>query len=226
MELYHVINRGIEKRNIFLQERDYFRFIHDLFEFNDKEWVNTTFYQFKRSYDLEGRKLEKRRKRKLLVDILAFCLMPNHYHLLLTPRIQNGISKFMQKLNAGYVKYFNLKYERKGTLFEGRYKAVHVKNEAHFIHLPYYIHFNPLDLRHPEWRQRKLYNLKKAIEYLGTYRWSSHMDYLGKRNFPSVTNRSFLLNYFGGEKKYKSTLYNWLKELSFEGLKEVALEDL
>ena len=87
--------------------------------------------------------------------------MSNHYHLLLTPAVENGIALFMKKINGGYVKYFNEKYERKGTLFEGKYKRIIIKNEAHFIHLPYYIHLNPLDLAAPEWRERKIKNYKK-----------------------------------------------------------------
>lgn len=193
-EIFHTLNRGVDKRNIFLDEQDYLRFIHDLFEFNEQDWINTSFYSFHKSKDLRSRKKE-RKPRKLLVDILCFCLMPNHYHLLLTPKIENGISKFMRKLNMGYAKYFNEKNNRKGTLFESRYKSVLVKEEPHFIHLPYYIHLNPLDLVAPEWRERKINNIRKAMEFLNSYRWSSHLDYLGKQNFPSVTNRNFLLNF-------------------------------
>jgi putative transposase len=137
--------------------------------------------------------------------------MPNHYHLLLVPKIKNGISKFMKKVDMGYAKYFNQKYDRKGTLFERRYKSIQVTEESHFIHLPYYLHCNPLDLIQPEWREGKLSNYKKAIQFLESYRWSSHLDYLGKRNFSSVTKRDFLLNFFEGETGYREALYEWLK---------------
>lgn len=217
-EIYHVLNRGVDKRTIFLDKQDYFRFIHDLFEFNDENWVNTSSYSFAQSEkinDIASRKLS-RKPRKLLVDILAFVLMPNHYHLLLAPKIENGISKFMKKVDMGYAKYFNQKYERKGTLFERRYKAIQVTEESHFIHLPYYLHCNPLDLIQPEWREEKLLNYKKAIQFLESYRWSSHLDYLGKKNFPSVTNRDFLLNFFEGEDGYRQALYEWLKDKNKE----------
>ena len=153
--LYHTLNRGVDKRKIFLDKQDYFRFVHDLFEFNDENLVNTTFYRFRQSNDIARRKIE-RKPRKMLVNVLAFCLMPNHYHLLLTPKVEKGVSKFMKKLNMGYAKYFNAKYERSGALFQGRYKSVLIKDEAHFIHLPYYIHLNPLDLIAPKWREREL----------------------------------------------------------------------
>lgn len=224
-----MLNRGVDKRKIFLDEQDHFRFIHDLFEFNDVNSVNTTFYAFKRKYNDVGRrkrrKIEKERKpRKMLVDILAFCLMPNHYHLFLMPRVQNGIALFIKKLNGGYAKYFNARYERSGALFQGKYKRIIVKNEAHFIHLPYYIHLNPLDLVAPEWRERKINNLAKAMKFLNSYRWSSYLDYTGEKNFPSVTQRDFLLEFFGGHEQYKRGITEWLKELSLEDVRDFMLE--
>lgn len=231
MELMHVLNRGVDKRKIFLDTQNYFRFIHDLFEFNDEDSVNTTFHVFKRKYndnDVRHRNIGnvegERKQRKMLVDILAFCLMPNHYHLLLTPRVQNGIALFIKKLNGGYAKYFNAKYERSGALFQGKYKRVIIKDEAHFIHLPYYIHLNALDLIAPEWRERKLNNFAKAMKFLNSYRWSSHLDYLGKKNFPSITQREFLLDFFGGHEGYGSSIKRWLKQLDLSDIKSATLE--
>ncbi|MBU4339235.1 transposase [Patescibacteria group bacterium] len=223
MEIYHTLNRGVDKRKIFLDNQDYFRFVHDLFEFNDQDRVNTTFYAFNKSNDIASRNI-KRKPRKLLVDVLAFCLMPNHYHLLLISLVENGISRFMKKLNMGYAKYFNKKNKRTGALFEGRYKSILIKNESHFTHIPFYIHCNPLDLIAPEWRERRLEDYGKAEDFLRSYRWSSNMDYCGEKNFPSVTNRNFLLEYFGGENGYKTSLQNWLKELSMENFKDIVLE--
>jgi putative transposase len=170
-----------------------------------------------------GRKSE-RNPRKLLVDIYAFCLMPNHYHLLLSPRTEGAITKFMKKINIGYAKYFNQKYERKGTLFEGRYKSVNIKDESHFVHIPYYIHLNPLDLAAPEWRERKLKNYKEATRFLEKYRWSSHLDYLGKKNFPSVTNRELLMKFFGGPKEYEKSIKQWLKDIELDDIRDIVLE--
>lgn len=223
MQLFHTLNRGVDKRVIFIDQQDYFRFIHDLFEFNDEERVNTTFYRFSRSNDIASRKIV-RKPRKLLVDIHSFCIMPNHYHLLLSPKSEGTIPKFMKKLNMGYAKYFNEKYKRTGTLFEGRYKSVPVNSESHFCHLPFYIHCNPLDLSAPEWRKNKLHSFKRAKEFLENYRWSSHLDYLGKPNFPSITKRNFLLEFFGGEKEYQKSVYSWLKDLEIENLADYTLE--
>ena len=225
-EIYHVLNRGVDKRKIFLDKQDYLKFIHNLFELNNQEIVYYTFYKFERfnkNKDIQCPCIE-RKPRKLLVDIYTFCLMPNHYHLLISPRIENGIARFMHKINMGYSKYFNQKYKREGTLFEGRYKSILVNKEPHFYHLPYYIHLNPLDIEFPEWREGKLRNYQKAMEFLNNYRWSSHSDYLGTKNFPSITNRDFLLDVFGGENKYKQSIKKWLKELEMERIRELTLE--
>jgi len=229
-EIYHILNRGVDKRKIFLDKQDYFRFIHDLFELNNQNIVNTTFYSFQRSKnnEVQLRKFKQspkiKKPRKLLVNIHAFCLMPNHYHLLLSPRTKNGVSKFMHKLGTAYVKYFNQKYKRKGTLFEGRYKSILVTDESHFYHLPYYVHLNPLDLKFPEWRKGEVKSYKAALKFLEDYRWSSHLDYIGKKNFPSVTNREFLLEVFDGEKEYKKSTKEWLKNLELKDIKDWILE--
>jgi len=230
-EIYHILNRGVDKRKIFLDEEDRFRFVHDLFEFNDQKNVRTVLYNFKKFENerrnnqyLDLRSPNIKQPRELLVDIYAFCIMPNHYHLLLSPKIEDGVVKFMRKLDIGYAKYFNQKYKRKGTLFESRYKSILIKHEPHFYHLPYYIHLNPLDLKFPEWRERKLKNYREAVKFLEGYRWSSHLDYLGKKNFPSVTNRQFLLEVFEGEKEYEKSIKQWLKDLELEGIKNLILE--
>ncbi len=223
MEFIHVLNRGVDKRKIFLDTQDYFRFVHDLFEFNDQQRVNTTFYAFKKSNDIASRNIENRH-RKLLVFVHAFCLMPNHFHLLLSPLVEDGITRFMKKLDMGYAKYFNEKYERKGALFEGRYKSVLVTKESHFIHLPFYIHLNPLDLITPEWRNGEIINPKKSRKFLESYRWSSFLDYIGIKNFPSVTQRDFLSKYFCGTRNYKKRIYEWLGESSCMDVKGMVLE--
>lgn len=227
-EIYHVLNRGVDKRKIFLNDQDYLRFIHDLFEFNDIEAVRNTSYRFQGQNPsmavgqpyIAG----KRKSRKLLVDILAFVLMPNHYHLLLKSRVENGIPLFMKKLGGGYVQYFNQKYKRSGTLFEGGYKSIRITNETHFIYLPYYIHLNPFDLYIPEWRDKKITDARKAIKILEGYRWSSFPDYIGKKNFPSVTSREFLSKFFGGPQQYRKDTTKWLKDIDFSGIQGVALE--
>lgn len=208
-----------------MNDKDYFRFIHDLFEFNDQEKVRDNYYYFNnRDIRYHDMRHTERRERKLLVDIHAFCLMPNHYHLLLSQRVQGGISLFMRKLNGGYSRYFNKRHERTGTLFERRYKSVSIGSQAHFIHLPYYIHLNPLDLFAPEWREGELKDYRGSVKFLDSYRWSSHLDYLGEKNFPSLTSRDFLLEIFGDEKGYKKKIRGYLKDLNLARVKGFTLE--
>ena len=221
--IFHILNRGVDGRNIFLDEKDYFRFVHNLFEFNDLSPALNTKYYFNQSMDF-GNPYNIRKPRKLIVEILAFCLMPNHFHLLLKQRGEGNIIKFMRKLGAGYANYFNQKYQRSGALFQGRYKLILVNSEPHFTYLPYYIHFNPLDLTMPEWRKGKIQNYQKAVEILNFFRWSSHLDYIGKKNFPSVTQRDFLLKFFGGPKNYKIKINKWLKEMNLTEIKNLILE--
>lgn len=223
-EIYHVLNRGVEKRKIFLDDKDYFRFIHDLYEFNDEAPAENIYYKslWLESYEVEPRKITK--ERKLLVEILSFCLMPNHYHLIVRQLKDGGIIKFMQKLGTGYTMSFNKKYKRIGPLFQGTFKPILIDKSNHFLNLPYYIHLNPLDLKFPEWRVRKMGDYNEAIEYLNNYRWSSHLDYIGKKNFPSVTDRKLLLDIFGGEEKYKQSINKWLKEIEIGDIRELTLE--
>ena len=217
-EMYHVYNRGVEKRDVFLEKTDYLRFVHDLFEFNDEAPALNFRYKLPQYqlHEVELREVEikERKPRKLLVEILAFCQMPNHYHLLLRQKIDNGIVRFMQKLGTGYTNYFNTKEERVGALFQGRFKATYINREEYLEYLFYYIHFNCLDLIEPSWREGKIENYQKAINFLNSYRWSSHLDYIGKKNFSSITQREFLLDIFNGKENYKKSVKKWLKEIS------------
>lgn len=230
-EIYHIYNRGVEKRNIFLDEEDRFRFVHNLFEFNDEAPAANIYYKENiltnknQSYETKSRKIEiETKRRKLIVDILIFVLMPNHFHLLLRQRQGEGIAQFMHKLGIGYTMYFNKKYERVGSLFQGTYKAVLARRDAHLLYLPYYIHLNSLDLKFPEWRTGEIKNYKEAMNFLENYRWSSYLDYIGKKNFPSVTQRKFLTEFLGGPKKYKEETGKWLKERKLEEIEDLILE--
>mgnify|MGYP001590434772 FL=1 len=152
--------------------------------------------------------------------------MPNHYHKILRTSLEARKTKYMKKINMGYAKYFNIKNDRKGALFESRYKSILVDNERHFMYLPHYIHLNPLDLHMPEWRERKLRSFTGAMKFLENYRWSSFPDYMGQKNFPSITDRRFLLEIYGGMNKYKAQIVEFLKDLNLEsfGAGDILLE--
>ena len=125
---YHLYNRGVEKRNIFLDEHDYAVFLSLL-----KRYLDPTI-AYKGS---DPHPLSKE------IDLLVFCLMPNHFHLFAKQKTITGITKLIRALCTNYVMYFNKKYDRVGTLFQGKYKAVMVENDIYFLHLSRYIHLNP-----------------------------------------------------------------------------------
>ena len=201
-----------------MDDHDRLRFIHDLYEFNNVENSASVHY-FAQSHDVGRREIKQK-----LVDIHFFCLMRNHYHLLLSPVVDDGISLFMKKLNGGYAKYFNEKYKRTGALFQGKYRSVLINEDPHFLFIPFYIHFNPLDTCLPEWRKCQLKKLREAENLLRSYRWSSHLDYSGRPNFPSVTNRRFFLDFFDGERGYEETARETLMMFDDNEYKELELE--
>ena len=208
-EIYHVYNRGVEKREIFSDEKDYFRFIHDIFEFNDQAPTDK-FLSHLNTPPTDKEKGPLRKPRKLLVELLCFCAMPNHYHFLLRQVSENGITKFMRKFGTGYTNYFNNRYERVGPLFQGKFKSVHIETDQQLFYIPHYIHLNPLDLFFPNWKKEKLENVKEALDRLNSYRWSSYLDYINRTNFPSVTQRDFLFQIFGSrtsENCYENNIY-------------------
>lgn len=126
------------------------------------------------------------------VNILAYILMPNHFHLLLEPLNEGGISSFLHKVCMGYTHYFNKKNDRSGVLFQGRFKSVHVESHAQFEHLPRYIHLNALDLYDTSWREGEIKDWDKAFQFVDNYPWSSHHDYMGrKQDLPIITRQSY-----------------------------------
>jgi putative transposase len=225
--IYHVFNRGVDKRDIFLNAQDYFRFIHSLYEFNDEDPVLNVQYYFDPRNMVIGKRpvIKDRKPRKILVEICLFTLMPNHFHLLLKQKAEKGIVRFMQKVGTGYTNYFNLKYKREGGLFQGRFKAAMIESNEQLQYIPQYIHLNPLKLNYGSstpivWRNK--------LKFLEQYRWSCFPDYIGKKNFPSVTQRKFLLNIFHGEKNYKKHIIDCLKESSkgewIESIQDIKLD--
>ncbi|HEY4495711.1 MAG TPA: transposase [Candidatus Paceibacterota bacterium] len=214
--IYHVFNRGVEKRQTFMDETDYLRFINNLAIFNDAKAVFNSKHRIK--------EIKSTDSRKLLVDILAFCLMPNHFHLLLRQREENGISKFMNKIGVGYTNYFNLKYERVGPLFQGAFRSVLIDDESQFLYIPYYIHLNPLDLKISNWKENGINKLKVAIEFLNSYKWSSHRDYIGNSNFIGIINKHFLNEIFINPENYQKDLKNFMKDFDFSEMNDLLLE--
>ena len=223
-EIYHVVIRGTGKEVVFKDDADYYRAIFSLYEFNTTEAIEIRKQREKRRIVKEGKKLFVD-ERVPLVEIFAFCFMPNHIHLLLKQLRENGISKFMKKVDIGYANYFNKKYERKGHFFQGRFRAVHIKTTEQLQNVFVYIHTNSISLLEPKWKEKGIRRPREIIEFLESYKWSSYSDYLGKKNFPSVTKRDFLLKIMGGEKGCRQFVNDWIRyKHEISELKDVILE--
>lgn len=210
-EIYHVVTRGVGDTLIFHDENDRYRGIFSLYEFNTTAPIEIRKRrEHRRAVKARGEQLSAD-NRDILVEIWAFCFMSNHIHLLLKQVKSDGISQFMRKLGAGYAAYFNQKYKRKGHLFQGRFRAVHVNNDRQLKTVFVYIHSNPISLIEPQWKERKIKNSKKVIEFLENYKWMSYEDYIGKKNFPSVTNRTLLLEIMGGYDGCRDLMKGWIR---------------
>jgi putative transposase len=206
-QTYHVFNRGTEKRKIFLTKRDYERFLISMAIFNNSDTNRPRLENIDIQHPVLDKKVEKP-----LVDVLCFCLMPNHYHLMLRQRVENGISRYLHRLQMGYSKYFNLCYERSGNLFQGQYKAVEVKRQNQFQYLPLYIHMNPLELVEPQWEERGVKSVKKAVKFLENYSWSSLKNYVQELPAPYLEVKTLSSLYGAGE--WREAIENWsLKNL-------------
>jgi len=210
-EFYHLYNRGTEKRRIFLQKSDYERFLTLLFQSNSTSPVHLA---------RQGRtlaELGETDRRETLVDICAYCLMPNHFHILVKERSDNGISSFMQKISTGYTMYFNKKYERTGALFQGRFKATHANTDRYLKYLFTYIHLNPVKIIEPNWKESGISNQKRAQEYLEKYKYSSYLDYLGNNRLEkNILSMEASPKYFESSGSIKKDIKEWL---NYEPLK-------
>jgi len=150
--------------------------------------------------------------------------MPNHFHLLVVQKKDKGITRFMRKMGTGYTNYFNTKYDRVGPLFQGNFKAKIVGKDEYLLHLADYIHLNPVEIIRPKWKDGEIGNLGEVKNFLQDYRWSSLLDYIGKKNFPSVTQRNFLLNFFGDIQDYKKEFFNRFQKVDLEKIQELTIE--
>jgi putative transposase len=213
-EIYHIIAKRFGDNLLFNDVNDYYRGIFSLYEFNNLKPVEIAARRKTR--------LAKKRKtgdpvsfvddRDKLVNILAFVLMPTHIHLLLEQLKDSGISRFMNKIGVGYPSYFKKKHniKEKGYFFQDRFLSLHIKNDEQLLAVFAYIHTNPLSLIEPGWKDGRIEDCQKAIDFLENYKWSSYLDYLGRKNFPSLTERSFFIETLGGPEEIRSLINDWI----------------
>lgn len=192
---YHAYNRGVEKRNIFMDHQDYVVFLSFLKRYLTEQ--NDQIYKVRPRYRIDL--FEE-------IELICYCLMPNHFHLLIKQSSSNSITNFMRALMNSYVSYFNKKYQRTGTLFEGKYKAVLVENEPQLLHLTRYIHLNPVS------------NTNTRSD-LVEYKYSSYTEFMGKRS-TSWIHPENILGFFKSSQKNSTD-----DILSYQSFVEDSVED-
>ena len=209
---YHIYDRGTEGRKIFSDEKDYDRFLALMYLCNCTEPVRLENISRKSE---QGRTLlkwvTKCGRDKTLVEICAFCLMPNHFHFILKEKDEGGISKFMQKIMTAYTMYFNKKQERSGALFQGKFKAIQVDTDNYLKYLFSYVHLNPVNLIDSNWKENGINNKEIAEKYLNEYRYSSYQDYCGKQRLEGLLiNKESIPEYFSNDHTFQDTVTEWL----------------
>jgi len=189
-EYYHVYNRGTDKRPIFADLRDLGRFVKSVNEFNDIDLIGSIF---------ENSFAKAKPKKKKLVDIICYALNPNHFHFLLTPLVENGVEKFMQRLGTGYTLYFNRRHKRKGGLFQGTFKSTHIDSNEYLLHLSAYINLND-----------RVHQLGSLTSKLAKTSWGSYI--LGKKDI-LLGDTSIITEQFKNVREYKKFAEEILPEI-------------
>lgn len=179
-QIYHVYNRGSEKRIIFEDRRDYQRFLKTLvyYQLEGPKPKLSHFFQYQTFKPDQANKI---------VEILAYCLMPNHFHLLLKQLKDGGISEMVSKISLSYTKYYNTKYNRVGPLLQGQFKAVLMESDEQLIHVSRYIHLNPL--------------ASFLVKDLSQFEWSSYQEYI--KNSTGICAKKDVLGFFKSSEDYQ-----------------------
>jgi len=199
---YHIFNRGVDKRDVFLEDGDFVRFLKSMREFNNVKPIGSLYEKNQREkHGLGGlgirnpSRVSDTQFNNPLVEIICYCLNPNHYHFLLRQLIEGGISEFMKRIGIGYTNYFNNKYNRSGVLFQGKFKTVKIESNEHLLWVSAYVNTNA-----------QIHGLINKAE---NYPWCSYPDYLGQRN-GALCHKEIILNQFKNPIQYQETVKDWI----------------
>jgi len=189
-EVYHVLNRSVGSQPIFGDFSGCTRMVNliDFYRF-EKPGLRFSYYNHLPQKDKKMFLDNLRARGKKLIEIYAFCLMPNHFHLLLKQVRDGGIARFMRNVQNAYAKYFNIRNERFGSLFQLMFKVIRIETDEQFIHVARYVHLNPATDY-----------LVKEAEELKSYRWGSFGNYIGNFSY-SFIEKDELLRMFGSKDK-------------------------
>jgi putative transposase len=228
--IYHVYNRGVAKCTICASENDFWRFLQGLCLFNDQKTTANILWQLERNRGrlslniLKDYVLNSNTDRKPLVRIMAYCIMNNHYHFLLEELFEGGITRFMHKLGAGYARYFNNKHDRVGSLFQDKFKNILVDNDRYLQYLLVYINvLNPAQYLEPKWKEKGFHSTKSVLDYVASYPWSTHQEYLGKRN-SIIIEKGILSELFPTPKEYLNLVTAVIRDKKYNEISHLTLE--
>jgi putative transposase len=203
-EYYHIYNRGVDKRSIFVDKQDALRFLQSMEVFNSEENTGSIY--------LDSRKKTLRSRAPRLVTFIVYCLNQNHYHFIMKSLVENGIQKFMHRLGTGYTNFFNEKYKRSGSLFQGKYKAVHIKTNEQLLHTGAYVNIN--DRVHPDLNESWMQEIP----------FSSLQEYQGLRT--GICDISIILDQYASREEYCNGLENILRDIIKRKEQEKSLKKL
>ena len=192
-EFYHIYNRGIDKRSIVGDARDVERFMQSIGEFNALEPIGSIYEKHfaDKKFGSLASKTDKNELEKL-VNIVAYCLNQNHYHFILEQLAEKGIEKFMHRLGTGYTKYFNNKHKRTGSLFQGKFKSIHVSSNEYLLHLSVYVNLN-----------NRIHKFGSKASKFMSYR-SSWDEYIrNEKSIRGLCVKDIVLNQFDGGEDYQ-----------------------
>jgi len=214
-ENYHVFNRGITDQLTFEKEVDYYRFIDSALYYRNQS-PSLCYSEYIRKSRERKREIviELEQETDKLVKIIAYCLMPNHFHFVLEQCMDGGISRFMAKLCDSFTRYFNKKNDRVGPVLSGRFKAVLVESEPQFVHLVRYIHLNPYSS-----------GLVKDLSDLEQYPYSSFPEYLGS-DTKSICDKEMVLKLFKDKRSFRDFTFDYADhQRGFELIKRLAIDN-
>lgn len=177
-EYYHIFNRGIDKRKIFSNQEDFDRFLQSINEFNSLSPIDSIYENTLRKKKFGGL------ASKPLINLICYCLNPNHFHLILQQATDKGVEKFMHRLGTGYTMFFNEKYKRSGSLFQGTYKAKYINSDEYLLYASVYVNLN-----------HKAHLLKDSSSK------SSWQEYI--QNQKGMCQKNIILNQFKSAAEYK-----------------------
>ena len=212
-EIYHVYNRGVERRTVFTNKKEYQKAI-DLIRYYRLTDLPMRYSQFRSlpvpTQETVWGKILKENRPEIVV--IAYCLMPNHFHIVLRQSSERGITRFMANLSNSFTKYFNKKYRRVGSLFQGPFKAKHVETEEQLLHLTRYVHLNPVA------------SFLLKLDDLESYPWSSFSEYL--REDSDICEIEWIKTHFPKTEQHKKFVYDQADYAQkLEKIKHIALAE-